>query len=74
MHWLKFYGYIESFLHFYIYYQTDQTENQEFIPPKIHKTRILPKVGDMTLFPNPGKPGFYGVGLPGWGSRDNPAH
>ena len=36
-----------------------------FIRPKIHKTRILPKVGNMTLLPNPGKPGFYGVGLPG---------
>ena len=58
--WLK-YGYIESFLHFYIYYQT---ENREFIRSKIHKTRILPKVGNMTLLPSPGKPGFYGVGLP----------
>ena len=56
------YDYIESFLHFYIYHQT---ENQEFIRPKIHKTRILPKVGNMTLLPNLGKPGFYGVGLPG---------
>ena len=33
--------------------------------PKIHNTRILPKVGNMTLLPSPGKPGFYGVGLPG---------
>ena len=33
--------------------------------PKIYKTRILPKVGNMTLLPNPGKPGFYGVGLHG---------
>ena len=43
----------------------DETENREFIKPKIHKTRILPKVGNMALLPNPGKPGFYGVGLPG---------
>ena len=42
-----------------------QTENREFLRPKIHKTRILPKVGNMTLLPNPGKPGFYEVGLPG---------
>ena len=42
-------------------------ENQEFIiiRPKIPKTHLLPKVGNMTLLPNPGKPGFYGVGLPG---------
>ena len=33
--------------------------------PKIHITRILPKVGNMTLLPSPGKPGFYGVRLPG---------
>ena len=33
--------------------------------PKIHNTRILPKVGNMTLLPSPSKPGFYGVGLPG---------
>ena len=52
----------ESFLHFYIYLKT---ENRECIRPNIHKTRILPKVGNMTLLPNPGKPGFYGVGLPG---------
>ena len=51
-----------SFLHFYIYHET---ENLELIRPKIHKTRILLKVGNMTLLPNPGKPGFYGVGLPG---------
>ena len=31
----------------------------------MHKTRILPRVGNMILLPNPGKPGFYGVGLPG---------
>ena len=36
-----------------------KTEN--FLRPKIHKTRILPKVGNMTLLPNPGKPGFYGA-------------
>ena len=54
--------FIESFLHFLIYHQT---ENREFIKNKIHKTRILPRVGNMTLLPNPGKPGFYGVGLPG---------
>ena len=53
---------VESFLHFYIYHQT---ENREFIGPKIHKTHILPKVGNMTLLLNLGKPGFYGVGLPG---------
>ena len=52
----------ESFLHFYIYHQT---ENRDILRPKIHKTRILPKVGNMTLLPNPGKPGFYGLGLPG---------
>ena len=52
----------ESFLHFYIYLKT---ENRECIRPNIHKTCILPKVGNMTLLPNPGKPGFYGVGLPG---------
>ena len=42
-----------------------ETENGEFIRPRIHKTCILPKVGNMTLLPNPGKPGFYGVGLRG---------
>ena len=52
----------ESFLHFYIYLIL-KTENRECIRPNIHKTRILPKVGNMTLLPNPGKPGFYGVGL-----------
>ena len=52
---------MKSFLHFYIYHQT---ENPEFIRPKIHKTRILPKVGNMTLLPSPGKPGVYGLGLP----------
>ena len=46
---------MESFLHFYIYHQA---ENQEFIRPKIHKTRILPTVGNMTLLPSPGKSGF----------------
>ena len=39
-----------------------KTEN---LKAQIHKTHILPKVGNMTLLPNPGKPGFYGVGLPG---------
>ena len=59
---------MDSFLHFYIYHET---ENQEFIrpnihkTPKIHKTRILPKVGNMTLLLNPGKPGFNGVGFGG---------
>ena len=52
----------ESFLHFYIYLKT---ENRECIRPNIHKTRILPKVGNMTLLPNPGKPAFHGAGLPG---------
>ena len=52
----------ESFLHFYIYLKT---ENGECIQPNIHKIRILLTVGNMTLLPNPGKPGFYGVGLPG---------
>ena len=28
--------------------------NREFLRPKINKTRILPKVGNMTLLPNPG--------------------
>ena len=37
-----------------LYLSSDQTENQEFIRPKIHKTHILPKVGNMTLLPNPG--------------------
>ena len=45
-------------LHFYIHHQT---ENREFIRPKIHKTRILPEVGNMTLLPNPGEPVFLGV-------------
>ena len=58
---IKIWQNIESFLHFYIYYQT---ENREFIRTKIHKTRILTKVGNMTLLPSPGKPGFYGEGLP----------
>ena len=53
---------IGSFLHVYIYHQI---ENRFFLRQNIHKTRILPKVGNMTLLPNPGKPGFYGVGLPG---------
>ena len=52
----------EIFLHFYIYLKT---ENRECIRPNIHKTLILPKVGNMTVLPNAGKPGFYGVGLPG---------
>ena len=30
----------------------------------MHKSRILPKVGNMTLLANQGKSGFYGVGLP----------
>ena len=51
----------ESFLQFYIYLKT---ENRECIRPNIHKTRVLHKVGNMTLLPNLGKPGFYGVGLP----------
>ena len=63
--------YIESFLHFYIYHQT---ENRDFIRPKIHKTRILPKVGNMTLLPSPGLPGFYGVGLPEWVISCQPCH
>ena len=46
----------ESFLHFYIYLKT---ENGECIIPNIHKTRISPKVGNMTLLPNRGKPGLF---------------
>ena len=52
----------ESLLHFYIYLKT---ETGECIRPNIHKTHILPKVGDMTLLPNPGKPGFIGWVYPG---------
>ena len=55
--WLKY--------HFYSFISIIRLKTKKFLRPKIHKTRILPKVGNMTLLPNPGKPGFYGVGLPG---------
>ena len=51
--------------HFYNFFIYHKTVKREFIRPKIHKTRIFPKVGNMTLLTSPCKPGFYGVGLPG---------
>ena len=57
LNWLKY-----GNNHFYTFISIVRLKT---MTPKIYKTRILPKVGNMTLLPNPGKPGFYGVGLPG---------
>ena len=50
---------LDRIIYTFLYTSSDSKQNFWY-----HKTRILPKMGNMTLLPSLGKPVFYGMGLP----------